>query len=63
MSARSIYWYTHFPEDLRCHLEAGAFHSICKHLSERSDEVQNISLMITGGFCRNCLAKVSAQKH
>eukprot|EP01082_Thalassiosira_pseudonana_P010972 g10355.t1 g10355 contig4:1709650-1711696(+) len=38
-------------------LQAGAFLSLCKHLRERSDAVQNIELMTIGGFCRNCLAK------
>lgn len=52
------YYVTHFAEDVRTHLEAGAFRSICKHLSDRSAEVQNIDLMIVGGFSRNCLAKV-----
>jgi hypothetical protein len=36
-------------------LEAAAFRRLLEHLRERSD-VQNIDLMITGGFCRNCLA-------
>jgi hypothetical protein len=40
-------------------LQAGAFRSLCQHLRERSDEVQNIDLMGLSGFCRNCLAKVS----
>ena len=35
-------------------LEAAAFRRLLSHLRERSD-VQNIDLMITGGFCRNCL--------
>lgn len=39
-------------------LEAGAYQSLCNHLRERSDEVQNIDLMTISGFCRNCLAKV-----
>ena len=52
------YYATHFAEDVRTHLEAGVFRVICKHLSERSAEVKNIDLMIVGGFCRNCLAKV-----
>lgn len=39
-------------------LQAGAFRSLCQHLRERSDEVQNIDLMGLSGFCRNCLAKV-----
>lgn len=38
-------------------LEAGAFQSLCSHLRERSDEVQNLDLMTISGFCRNCLAK------
>ncbi len=38
-------------------LRAGAFLSLCHHLRDRSDEVQNIDLMSIGGFCRNCLAK------
>lgn len=40
-------------------MAAGAFRSLCEHLRARSDEVQNIDLMTIGGFCRNCLAKVS----
>lgn len=54
------YYVTRFGEDVRTHLEAGVFRTICKHLIDRSAEVQNIDLMICGGFCRNCLAKVSA---
>ena len=47
------------PEMLMNQMEAGAFRELCLHLRERSDEVQNIELMTLGGFCRNCLAKVS----
>jgi hypothetical protein len=36
-------------------LEAAAFRRLLAHLRERTD-VQNIDLMIVGGFCRNCLA-------
>ena len=36
-------------------LEAAAFRRLLAHLNERRD-VQNIDLMITAGFCRNCLA-------
>ena len=36
-------------------LQAAAFRRLLAHLRERSD-VQNIDLMILGGFCRNCLA-------
>ena len=39
-------------------MAAGAFRSLCEHLRQRSDQVQNIDLMTIGGFCRNCLAKV-----
>ena len=35
-------------------LEAAAFRRLVRHLQERTD-VQNIDLMIAGGFCRNCL--------
>ncbi len=41
--------------DLNTELEAAAFRRLLEHLRTRSD-VQNIDLMITGGFCRNCLA-------
>ena len=36
-------------------LQAAAFRRLLQHLDERKD-VQNIDLMIHGGFCRNCLA-------
>ncbi len=36
-------------------LEAAAFRRLVGHLRARTD-VQNIDLMILGGFCRNCLA-------
>ncbi|VAW11149.1 protein of unknown function DUF1244 [hydrothermal vent metagenome] len=39
----------------RNELEAAAFRQLVAHLRERTD-VQNIDLMILGGFCRNCLA-------
>jgi len=41
--------------DLETELEAAAFRHLLDHLRRRTD-VQNIDLMITGGFCRNCLA-------
>lgn len=44
-------------ERVMIRLRAGAFLSLCHHLRNRSDEVQNIELMTIGGFCRNCLAK------
>jgi hypothetical protein len=37
-------------------LEAAAFRRLVSHLQTHT-EVQNIDLMITGDFCRNCLAK------
>ena len=35
-------------------LEAAVFRRLVQHLQTRTD-VQNIDLMIAGGFCRNCL--------
>ena len=37
-------------------LEAAAFRRLMNHLQTHI-EVQNIDLMNTGGFCRNCLSK------
>ena len=37
-------------------LDAQTFRRLLKHLDENKD-VQNIDLMITGNFCRNCLSK------
>ena len=36
-------------------LQAAVFRRLLDHLDQRND-VQNIDLMITAGFCRNCLA-------
>lgn len=36
-------------------LDAAVFRRLLAHLDARKD-VQNIDLMIAGGFCRNCLA-------
>jgi len=41
--------------DLDTELEAAAFRRLLEHLRSRTD-VQNIDLMTSGGFCRNCLA-------
>lgn len=41
--------------DITTELEAAAFRRLLDHLRRRTD-VQNIDLMITAGFCRNCLA-------
>lgn len=54
----SNYVMEYLPPDIVERLEAGAFQSLCAHLRERSDQVQNIDLMTISGFCRNCLAKV-----
>lgn len=40
--------------DAQTELEAAVFRRLIEHLRERTD-VQNIDLMITAGFCRNCL--------
>lgn len=37
-------------------LQAAVFRRLLKHLNEDRPDVQNIDLMITAGFCRNCLA-------
>lgn len=37
-------------------IDAAAFRRLLKHLDDNKD-VQNIDLMITGNFCRNCLSK------
>ncbi len=42
--------------DTKTELEAAAFRRLVEHLRERTD-VQNIDLMILGGFCRNCLSR------
>jgi len=43
--------------DTQTQIEAAAFRRLIKHLDTHKKEVQNIDLMITGNFCRNCLAK------
>ena len=43
-------------ENTRIKIEAAAFRGLVDHLQKRSD-VQNIDIMNTAGFCRNCLAK------
>lgn len=40
----------------RLKIEAAAFRGLVQHLQKRTD-VQNIDIMNTAGFCRNCLAK------
>jgi len=45
---------TSMDETTRTELEAAVFRRLVAHLRERTD-VQNIDLMIAGGFCRNCL--------
>lgn len=40
----------------RLKIEAAAFRGLVKHLQKRTD-AQNIDIMNTAGFCRNCLAK------
>jgi predicted N-formylglutamate amidohydrolase len=52
-------------EQTRQEVEAAVFRRLVAHLRTRTD-VQNIDLMITGGFCRNCLGdwyrEVAAEK-
>ena len=37
-------------------IEAATFRRLIKHFQERTD-VQNIDVMNTAGFCRNCLSR------
>ncbi|MEM7073192.1 MAG: DUF1244 domain-containing protein [Pseudomonadota bacterium] len=37
-------------------LQAALFERLLAHLQKRTD-IQNIDLMIAGGFCRNCFSK------
>ena len=41
-------------ERTRLELEAAVFRRLVAHLRSRTD-IQNIDMMITAGFCRNCL--------
>jgi hypothetical protein len=43
-------------EMTRLRAEAAAFRGLVQHLRKRTD-AQNIDIMNTAGFCRNCLAK------
>lgn len=43
--------------DIQTQIEAATFRRLIKHLDNHKNTVQNIDLMITGNFCRNCLAK------
>lgn len=47
-------------EGERTQLEAAAFRRLLEHLRERAD-VQNMDLMDTAGFCRNCLSRWYAE--
>jgi hypothetical protein len=41
-------------DSTRDQIEAAVFRRLVSHLRDRTD-VQNIDMMITAGFCRNCL--------
>src|ERR1041385_5223313 len=41
-------------ERMETELESAVFRRLVSHLRNRTD-VQNIDMMITAGFCRNCL--------
>ena len=43
--------------DQQTEIEAAVFRHLLAHLDKHKDDVQNIELMITADFCRNCLAK------
>ena len=40
----------------RTEIEAAVFRRLVEHFRERTD-VQNLDVMNTAGFCRNCLSK------
>ena len=44
------------PDPQTTELEAATFRRLRDHLMHARPDVQNIDLMILGGFCRNCLA-------
>jgi len=44
----------------RTEAEAAAFRRLLEHLRARAD-VQNLDLMDTAGFCRNCLSRWYAE--
>ena len=52
-------------ERTQSELDAAVFRRLVAHLRQRTD-VQNIDMMITAGFCRNCLGdwyrEAAAQK-
>jgi hypothetical protein len=43
-------------EATRTEVEAAVFRRLVAHFRERND-IQNIDVMKTAGFCRNCLSK------
>lgn len=47
---------TQIDDQTRLEIEAAAFRRMVEHFRERTD-VQNIDVMNTAGFCRNCLSK------
>ena len=48
------------PDGDTIELEAAAFRRLLEHLRERAD-VQNMDLMESAGFCRNCLSRWYAE--
>jgi hypothetical protein len=43
-------------DETRTEAEAAAFRRLTEHLRQRTD-VQNLDLMDSAGFCRNCLSR------
>ena len=43
-------------DSTRTEIEAAVFRRLVAHFRERTD-VQNVDVMNTAGFCRNCLSK------
>ncbi len=42
--------------EIKASIESAVFRRLITHLRERND-VQNIDIMETAGFCRNCLSR------
>ena len=56
-TATTNYVEEYLPPSVVQKLEAGAFQSLCSHLQERSDEVENIDLMTVSGFLSKLLGQ------
>ncbi len=60
MASRPVHYGCPVDQAQRTETEAAAFRRLLEHLRERAD-VQNMDLMDTAGFCRNCLSRWYAE--